>query len=511
MVGKSFEEHLRNLAQVFDQLRSASLKLKPQKCAFACKQVEFLGHIVSAQGVSTDPGKTAQVANWPEPQSTQEVQQFLGLASYYRRFVKNFAEVARPLYYLLQKSRAFRWTRECQEAFTELKGRLTSAPILASPDFSKPFILDTVASDNGIRAVLSQHDEDGGERVIAYASRALSKPERNYCVTRRELLAVVYFTHHFREYLLGRHFTLRTDHHSLSWMRNFKEPVGQLARWLEQLEEYTFTTIHRPGKRHGNADALSRLPCRQCGQQEPSPEPHASVVVSRVSLPCRYSQNDLRRAQLEDPVIGPILSAREDDRKPSNADAKGKSSHYRRLLQLWDQLIVQDWLLWRCYENDDGSSQHTQLIVPCSLRDQVLRDMHGGAMSGHFGEDKTLSRLREGFYWPGFHTDVKLWCQTCQDCARQKMPTPKRKAPLQNMQVGSPMQVVAVDILGPLPKSSTGNQYILVAGDYFTKWMEAYAIPNQEAETVARVVTEEMFLRFSPPEQLRTFRSGTPV
>ena len=125
---------------------------------------------MSAQGVSTNPAKTAQVANWPEPQSPREVQQFLGLASYYRCFVKNFAEVAKPLYWLLEKSRAFHWTRECQVAFTELKSRLTSAPILAFPDFSKPFILDTDASDSGIGAVLSQHDEDGSERVIAYAS-----------------------------------------------------------------------------------------------------------------------------------------------------------------------------------------------------------------------------------------------------------------------------------------------------------------------------------------------------
>jgi len=352
--------------------------------------------------------------------------------------------------------------------------------------------------------VLSQQDEDGSERVIAYASRALSKPERNYCVTRRELLAVVYFTHHFQQYLLGRHFTLRTDHHSLSWLRNFREPVGQLARWLEQLQEYSFSTIHRPGKRHGNADALSRLPCRQCGQHEPDTESPTSAAVGRVSLPNEYSQEELHQAQLDDPIIGPILCAKQENHRPSDETAKGKSSHHRRLLQLWDQLIVQDQLLFRRFENDEGSSHHTQLVVPRSLRDQVLRDLHGGALSGHFGEDKTLGRLRERFYWPGFHTDVKLWCQSCEDCARRKMTTPKYRAPLKNVQVGSPMQVVAVDILGPLPKSSNGNQYILVAGDYFTRWMEAYAIPNQEADTVAQKLTEEMFLRFSPPEQLHS-------
>ena len=155
-------------------------------------------------------------------------------------------------------------------------------------------------------------------------------------------------------------------------MRNFREPVGQLARWLEQLQEYSSNTIHRPGKRHGNADALSRLPCRQCGQHEPDPETPTSAAVSRVSLPREYSQEKLRKTQLEDRIIGPILCAKQETHTPSDETAKGKSSHYRHLLQLWDQLLVQDQLLFQHYENEEGSSHHTQLVVPRSLRDQVL-------------------------------------------------------------------------------------------------------------------------------------------
>ena len=163
------------------------------------------------------------------PTNQKEVQQFLGLAGYYRRFVKNFAHIAKPLHHLTEKKDKFHWTEDCQKAFASLKDKLTSPPVLIFPDHSRPFILDTDASDLGIGAVLSQIDNDGQEQVIAYASRLLTKPERSYCVTRRELLAVVTFIGNFRQYLLNAHFTLRTDHGSLTWLKIFKDPEGQLA------------------------------------------------------------------------------------------------------------------------------------------------------------------------------------------------------------------------------------------------------------------------------------------
>ena len=189
----------------------------------------YLGHVITREGVSTDPAKIDKVAKWPTPQSAREVQQFLGLAGYYRRFVRNFATIAKPLHRLTEKTARFEWTPECHEAFQILRQRLCSAPILVFQYFNKPFILDTDASNTGIGGVLSQLNEAGNECVIAYASQTLSKTERQYCVTRRELLAVVTFTQHFRPYLLGRQFTLRTDHGSLTWLQSFKEPEGRSA------------------------------------------------------------------------------------------------------------------------------------------------------------------------------------------------------------------------------------------------------------------------------------------
>ena len=260
VLGRSFQEHLCNLRSVFQRLREAGLRLKPSKCSFLQSQVQYLGHVISRSGIATDPKKTEKVASWPTSTSKSEVQKFLGFTGYYRRFVKDFASVARPLHRLTERNTSFLWTDDCQRAFDELRQRLCSAPVLAFPDFTRQFILDTDASDVGIGAVLSQKDEEGREQVIAYGSRALSKSERRYCVTRRELLAVVEFTRLYRVYQVGRKFILRTDHGSLTWIRNFRDPEGQLARWLERLQELDFDVVHRQGRAHTNADALSRLP-----------------------------------------------------------------------------------------------------------------------------------------------------------------------------------------------------------------------------------------------------------
>ena len=278
VLGKTFEEHLDNLRSVFHRLREAGLKLKPCKCAFFRQSVKYLGHVISREGVAADPEKIEKVATWPIPTSTKELQRFIGFASYYRRFIRDFAEIAKPLHQMTEKATPFKWTTECHDAFQELRRRLVSTPILAHPDFSRPFILDTDASDTGLGAVLSQLDDQGREHVIAYGSRLLSKPERQYCVTRRELLAVVFFSQHFRPYLLGRRFLLRTDHGALVWLQNFRDPEGQLARWLERLQELDFEAVHRKGKNHTNADALSRLPCKQCGRDS-----HNTVSVFQES------------------------------------------------------------------------------------------------------------------------------------------------------------------------------------------------------------------------------------
>ena len=500
VLGRSFSEHLLNLQMVFARLREAGLMLKPAKCTLFREEVQFLGHLVSREGVRADPANVERVATWPTPTTKREVQQFLGFASYYRRFIKDFAGIAKPLHRLTEEGDTFRWTDECERAFEKLRHLLTTTPLLAYPDFDRPFILDTDASAVGIGAVLSQIDNTGQERVVAYGSRVLSKAERQYCVTRRELLAVVTFIRQFKPYLTGRRFQLRTDHGSLVWLRNFKEPEGQLARWLECLQEYDFEIVHRRGRKHTNADALSRLPCRQCGRDTHSP----AIIAATPIMPRECQQEDLRTAQLADADIAPALQAKQTDQRPGEDRLKEMSLASRRLVQLWEQLVVRDGILYRLFEDPVGREERLQLVVPRLLRDEILTDLHEGELGGHLGIEKTLARLKERFYWPGHHQDVQNWCGKCAVCASRKNPTQAARAPLTSIKVGNPMQLVAVDILGPLLESEAGNSYILVAADYFTRWVEAYPIPNQEATTVAKKLTDELFFRFSPPEQLHS-------
>ena len=307
------------------------------------------------------------------------------------------------------------------------------------------------------------------------------------------------FVQHFHLYLLGHEFLLDTDHGSLTWLTNFK---GQLAQLLEYLQEFSFKIAHRPSRKHTNADALLRHPSSQCGQEELQPSQEPIVSNSLVSLLIERSHQDLCKFQLDDPVTGVVLHALERNQQPEpNVNARG-GLKIRCLMQIWDHLLLEDGLLKRKYDNTKGSNYWSQMIVPHVSREEIMQELHAGSLEGRLGEDKTVGKIKQHFYWPGMQQVIVQWIRTCSACATRKSPSQHSRALLQTVTSGFPMHIVAVDFLGPLPQSTAGNSYILVASDYFTKWMKAYAIPNQKAITVARKLVDQMFCHFSPPEQL---------
>ena len=332
--GNTVEQHLDRLESIFSRLRKAGLKLKPSKCSLLKRKVEFLGHVVSARGVEADPDKISKVKDWPQPRDVSEVRSFIGLCAYYRRFVRGFSDLCKPLYRLTEKGVTFHWGRDQEAAFIALKDKLTSAPILAFPNETDKFILDTDASAFGIGGVLSQV-QDGEERVIAYGSRVLSKAERNYCVTRRELLAIVDFVKMFHHYLVGSKFLLRTDHAALYWLFGMKNLEGQPARWVERLGCYDMVIQHRPGVKHGNADALSRCPARCTQEIECSGPDGSEMFLSDFQAIRHFTMYD----PLEDVEIDDLDSDWSDDeweREDPLSDDEIADESYIRMVQAGD-------------------------------------------------------------------------------------------------------------------------------------------------------------------------------
>ena len=522
---KTCLEHITRLDEVLTKLGQAGLKLKPKKCHFFCKEVIYLGHRVSTEGIATDPEKVEAVQNWRVPTNLTDVRSFLGLCSYYRRFIPQFSTTAKPLTKLTEKNQGFKWGTEQEEAWAVLKQKLLTAPILAYPDPQCEFILDTDASAYGIGAVLSQV-QNGQEKVISYGSRSLTKEERRYCVTRREMLAIVYFMKYFRHYLYGRKFKVRTDHGALRWLMNFKDPQGQVARWLEVLGTFDFDVQHRPGLRHNNADAMSRGPCRQCGRDELTEEnePDTCLVVTRsqtktdaVAKPETQkedewvpwtgtgplSKENLSKAQAEDPVISQLLSWKKDGKKPVWSEISAEGGVLKAYWSQWESLVLHHSLLCRelCIT---GKKTRKQILVPVCLQDQVLENCHNAVTAGHMGIRRTLASVRTRFYWPKLRKSIEAWIARCAVCASRKPALKKRRGPMQKYLVGEPMERVALDISGPWPLSESGNRYILVVTDHLTRWSEAYPIPDQEAKTVAEVFITQFVARLGSPRLIHT-------
>ena len=535
-----FDEHISRLEAVFSRLSEHGLKLKASKCEFFKSSVKYLGHVVSENGVETDPDKLDALTSWPEPKNVKELRSFLGFTGYYRRFIKNYAKIAKPLNDLLvghstikdaqgkkkkKKVAPWQWGSAQQTAFNILKEKLSSPPVLAYADFSKPFVLHTDASIEGLGAVLYQ-EQGGIERVIAYASRGLRKSERNYPAHKLEFLCLKWaVTDKFHDYLYGNSFTVCTDNNPLTYVLSSAKLDATGHRWLAALGSYDFKLVYRSGRANGDADGLSRRPqqntelfpdavkaiCQaytvkrdSCPYFETLVVSSASGVVEPSDSPTSVSTDtslqdvDWSKEQLADPTIARVVELATLGFCPNKSKLTTETPSVLKYIREWSRLSLTDGVLYR--NTNVNNVQTRQLVLPLHFRSIVLKQLHDDV--GHQGRDRTLSLVRSRFYWPGLEKDVEQKVKNCGRCIRRKSSI-KPSAELVNITSTQPMELICIDFLS-LERSKGGHENILVITDHFTRYAQAFPTRNQLAKTTAKVLFENFIVHYGFPARIHS-------
>ena len=444
---------------VLRRLVNAGLAISFEKSEFCCPRVAYLGYLLDKKGLRPNPERIEPVIAFPVPRTVKQLRRFLGMVGWYSRFIACESEVKVPLTRLLRKDAEWQWGEAEQTAFDKLKTALTTAPVLARPDFGKTFVVQADASAYALGAVLTQEFEDG-EHPIVYVSRTLNSAERNYTVTEKECLALLFAIRKFRPYLEGYKFIAITDHSALTWLRNQKEPTGRLARWVLEMQQWNFEIVHKKGALNHVPDALSR-------EYEQEFEV-AGVVVA------------------EDPWYVRRVSEVCDrpEKFPSWQLIDGRLYKFTRD-KLLDPIIDRE-ECWR-------------LVIPAGHRERVLRDAHCEASSGHLGVAKTYDRVAREYYWPGVWHDVHDFVRSCVQCQQYKSAQTAPQGLMGKRVVERPWAVVAADMM-ELPRSSNQFKHILVFQDLFTRWIELKPLKSADAKAVSSAFEELILFRWETPE-----------
>ena len=500
----SIEEHMKHLQYVFDRLRDANLRCKPSKCDFARTEISFLGHVISERGISPDPQKVEVIKNLLPPQTVKEVRSFVGMASYYRKFIPNFSGVASPLTDLTRKRASFQWTDVCQKAFETLKYALSSAPLLAHPDLKQPFHLYTDASQYAIGAVLTQTFPEG-ERVIQYLSKRLSDGQMKWATIEREAFAIVFSINKLRPYLLGSKFTVYTDHKPLRSLFTSEMKNARIQRWAIILSEYGCDIKYKTGKTNIPADMLSRI-------TNVNPDDEIIVLDSteRKSLSATIPHNI--DEEPEDTDVNPL------DKLLANKPLRNWQREDDLISQIindietggsYKDFVLEDDLLYHITA-PVATDVHVrlQLVIPAALTRGVLLELHDSEYGGgHVGLDKTYDKIRRRYYWPNMYKDTMKFVEKCALCRARRQK--RDHAPMQDMPIPNyPFEIVGIDTCGPYPETEAGNKYVMTVVDHLTGWPEAFATRDKTANTVANVLLRHILPRHACPKILLSDRGS---
>jgi transposase InsO family protein len=444
---KSWEDHLQHVDKVLQLLKEQQLYAKPSKCFFGVKEVEYLGHIVSHEGVKVDPNKIKAMMDWPIPKTLKNLRGFLGLTGYYRKFVRNYGRIAAPLMELTKKD-AFSWTPEATKSFEQLKEVMCKAPVLTTPDFTKTFIMECDASGNGIGVVLMQEG-----RPLAFESRPLKGRDLHKPIYEKEMMAILHALKKWRPYLIGRHFKVKTDHDSLKYFLEQRLSSEEQQKWVTKILGYDFEIVYKKGKQNVVANALSRK------------DEDVEAFLCAIS------------------IIQPdwIIEARDE--------WKNDEKVWTLIERLQQDSGASDTFTWK--NNSLWYKDHLYLCKNSQLKQKVLLELHTSPVGGHSGFLKTYHRVKKDFFWDGLKTDVQRLVAECLVCQQNKVETIKTPGLLQPLSIPSQRwEEVSMDFITGLPKSE-GKSVIMVIVDRLTKYAHFCALSHPfKASTVATAFME---------------------
>ncbi|EGT44573.1 hypothetical protein CAEBREN_28128 [Caenorhabditis brenneri] len=472
LVSPSEEQHLVDIQELLQRIIDCGLKLKLEKCEFARIELPFLGYVVGRDGLKPNPIKVAAIRDYPIPTTPTGVRVFLGMIGYFRRFIRNFAEVAAGLHDLTKKDHDFIWQEEHQAAFEALKTALMSPPILVGPDLTRPYIMETDASSMAISAILLQKNKEDQVQAISYASRKLGPAERNYPPIEAEALAVVFGLQYYRQYVLGSHVTVVTDHKPLTSLMYNKNACGRLLKYQMSIQEFDAEIVYRAGRQNVVADALSRYTFDEVN------EPKAVQVVQLEEEVAGISLQDVKDAQ-ED--TNWIMEAK---RSIMDQDTSRKGTNWRNRFAVLEGTVRQK-----------AKNGEFPFVIPRDhpLKEQVIKRFHESKLhAAHLGAEKTLVLIKQFFFWTKMEVDVQQAIRGCLKCQQRKTnphsTTKEEIGPVEQFE--QPAQAWHLDHVGPLPITEQGHRYILVARDPFSRYL--ITAPTQ---TVGAEETTELFIK----------------
>lgn len=559
---KTFDGHLKLLDSVFQKFRSAKLRLNPQKSFFCKPEVTYLGHKFNAQGISIDENRTKAVKTFPRPRNQRDLRGFLGILNYWRRFIPSYSTISSPLRELLLKDVPFKWTDRQEQAFKELKDRLCSSPILGYPNMNSPFIVTTDASKTALGYVLSQIDEKGQRRVIAYAGRSLKAHELRYSATDLEMAAVIQAITSWHPYLANQHFTIETDHISLKYLKDLKLGNSRLIRWSLLLSMYQYDIRHLPGKTNTLADCLSRRSYDKETDETPLMDvnPDTYLLAVKTKSPSR-KRSALRKVPKQMTPKSPVMtvqgpedvatsaetSSENDDQNDTTTEPlvsvdmpptpvtltnqrndpffaeiidylldglipENKQRARRVLIQAENYTIDNDLLIHLGPNRSKRMSELAPLVhqvcVPPESREAVIEGYHTQLL--HVGIDKTYMSIKRSFYWPQMYSQVRDHVMTCTTCQTIKTVPQQPRPPLHSLEPVGLFHRLHVDHLGPLifPKGQDPAenakkhkfQHVLVMIDAFSHNVELVPAVSTSASETAQLIYDHYITRYGVPE-----------